>query len=229
MEKNRYPVLTIDGASGVGKGTVAQLLAQFLGFHFLDSGALYRVLAMAAKKHQVVLDNELALEVLARHLDVQFKQDENLSTSILLEGENVTDLIRTEEISHMASQVAALPCVRIALLERQRAFCEAPGLVADGRDMGTVIFPNAMLKVFLIASPEIRAQRRLRQLEKKGVSNVSFEQVLHDINQRDARDSSRKVSPLKPAKDATVIDTSDLSVTDVFEAIKRLIDEKLKN
>lgn len=212
------PVITVDGASGTGKGTISQLLAQRLQWKLLDSGALYRVLALAAYKHSVSLDNEAALEVLAEHLDVQFHATESLSSQIILEGEDVTDTIRTEKLGNAASIVGALPAVRSALLSRQRAFREFPGLVADGRDMGTVVFPDADLKVFLRASPEERAQRRYVQLKEKGI-NVNLSDLLDELHERDRRDQERTVAPLRPADDAVCIDTDHLSIEQVVEKI----------
>ncbi len=218
MIQHKEPVITIDGASGTGKGTVSQLLAKRLGWKFLDSGALYRVLALAAQKHSVALDNEKALEVLAEHLDVQFVAQENELPRIILEGEDVTETIRSEKIGNAASIVAALPAVRAALLSRQRAFRESPGLVADGRDMGTVIFPDAQLKIFLVASPEERALRRYNQLKERGIS-VTLSDLIKELRERDRRDQERTVAPLKPAEDAIRIDTDRLTVDQVVERI----------
>src|SRR3990167_3139925 len=172
MTPQKEAVITVDGASGTGKGTVSQLLAKRLRWKLLDSGALYRVLALAAQKHSVALDNEKALNVLAEHLDVQFIAQENNLTRIILEGEDLTEIIRTEKIGNAASIVAALPAVRAALLSRQRAFRDKPGLVADGRDMGTVVFPDAELKIFLQATPEERAMRRYNQLNRQRMQYV---------------------------------------------------------
>jgi cytidylate kinase len=210
-------VITIDGPSGSGKGTVAGLLAQRLGWKLLDSGALYRLLAFAAGNHAIGLNNEAALKTLAAHLDVQFFPEAD-GQRIMLEGEEVTDLIRTEQVGDGASQVAALPCVREALLQRQRDFCEQPGLVADGRDMGTVVFPRAPLKVFLTAGAEERARRRFLQLKAKG-ENVTLTSLLEEIQARDARDIQRSVSPLMPADDAVVLDSTELSIEQVLECI----------
>lgn len=225
MIDHREPVITIDGASGTGKGTVSQLLAANLGWNFLDSGALYRVLAIAAQKHSVALDNEKALEVLGEYLDVQFIASPDKSPKIILESEDITNTIRTEEVGNMASIVAALPAVRASLLSRQRAFREAPGLVTDGRDMGTVVFPDAEHKFFLTASPEIRAERRYKQLKQQGL-DVNLGSLLEELRQRDKRDSERAIAPLKPAEDAIIIDTDHLSVQQVVEKILEEISRK---
>ncbi len=215
------PVLTLDGPTASGKGTVAHRLAQALGFHVLDSGSLYRVLALAAEHHAVSLDNAPALQVLAAHLDVQFSGDAAGETRIVLEGEDVSKVLRTEACGRSASLVAALPDVRLALLDRQRAFREAPGLVADGRDMGTVVFPDACLKIFLTASVEERAQRRYRQLLDKGF-DASLAALSDDIRARDERDTQRSVAPLRPADDAIVLDSTDMTADDVVRRIMEL-------
>lgn len=213
------PVITIDGPSGSGKGTVAGLLAKQLGWNLLDSGALYRLLAFAAGNHGVDLTNEESLKLLAAHLDVQFIASGNgQGQRIILEGEEVTDLIRNEQIGAGASQVASLPAVRDALLQRQQAFQEMPGLIADGRDMGTVVFPDAPLKVFLTASAEERARRRYLQLKAKG-DDVNLASLLDEIQARDERDTQRAVAPLKPAADAIVLDSTELSIEKVLERI----------
>jgi cytidylate kinase len=215
----KEPVITIDGASGTGKGVVSQLVAKQLGWKLLDSGALYRVLALAAQKHGVALDNESTLTVLAEHLDVQFIAAEiGQPPQILLEGQDVTETIRTEKMGNAASKVGALPSVRTALLSRQRAFREAPGLVTDGRDMGTVVFPDAELKLFLTASPEERAQRRHNQLMQKGI-NVNLGDLIEELRERDKRDQERAVAPLRPADDAVSIDTDHLTIEQVVERI----------
>ena len=206
-------VITIDGPSGSGKGTIAGLLAAKLGWKLLDSGALYRLLAFAAGNHGIDLTNEEALKTLAAHLDVQF-----VDKRIILEGEEVTDAIRNEQVGAGASMVASLPAVREALLQRQRAFREAPGLVADGRDMGTVVFPEAPLKIFLTASAEERARRRYLQLKGK-VDGVSLSSLLDEIRARDERDTQRAVAPLKPAADAIQLDSTELSIEQVLERI----------
>ena len=213
------PVITIDGPSGSGKGTVAGILAKRLGWNLLDSGALYRLLAFAAGNHGVALDNEALLEKLAAHLDVQFiGATDGKPARIILEGDDVTHAIRSETVAAGASKVAALPAVRDALLQRQRAFLEFPGLVADGRDMGTVVFPDAPLKVFLTASAEERARRRYLQLKGK-VDGVSLSSLLDEIRARDERDTQRAVAPLKPAADAIQLDSTELSIDQVLERI----------
>ena len=216
---SQIPVVTIDGPSGSGKGTVAALLAAKLGWKFLDSGALYRLLAFAARNHGVDLTNEEALKVLAAHLDVQFDTAESgQGMCIVLGGEDVTEAIRNEVVGAGASQVAALPAVREALLQRQKAFREAPGLVADGRDMGTVVFPDATLKIFLTASAEERARRRYLQLKAKG-DDVNLASLLDEIRARDERDTQRAVAPLKPADDAIQLDSTALSIEQVLGQI----------
>ncbi|WP_312514549.1 (d)CMP kinase [Stutzerimonas nitrititolerans] len=216
---SQIPVVTIDGPSGSGKGTVAALLAAKLGWKFLDSGALYRLLAFAARNHGVDLTNEEALKVLAAHLDVQFDTaGSGQGMRIVLEGEDVTEAIRNEVVGAGASQVAALPAVREALLQRQKAFREAPGLVADGRDMGTVVFPDATLKIFLTASAEERARRRYLQLKAKG-DDVNLASLLDEIRARDERDTQRTVAPLKPADDAIQLDSTALSIEQVLGQI----------
>lgn len=222
IKPQRAPIITIDGAGGTGKGTISQILAERLGWNFLDSGALYRVLGLAAQKHQVALDNEKALEVLAEHLDVQFIAQKGHFPRIILEGEDVTQLIRTEKIGNAASIVGALPAVRTALLERQRVFRELPGLVADGRDMGTVVFPDAELKIFLKASLEERVSRRYKQLKEGGI-NVNLHDLIEELRERDKRDKERAVAPLKPAEDAICIDTDPLTIDQVVERIMREI------
>ena len=210
-------VVTIDGPSGSGKGTIAALLARELGWAFLDSGALYRLTALAALNQGVDFADTAALAVVATTLDVQFLPAED-GLVILLAGERVGDSLRTEEVGAMASRVAALPAVRAALLQRQRDFARHPGLVADGRDMGTVVFPDATVKVFLTASAEERAKRRFEQLHRKGI-NASFDRLLADIQARDERDSQRTVAPLIPADDAIILDSTQMTIQEVFTAV----------
>lgn len=210
-------VITIDGPSGAGKGTLSQMLARHLGYSLLDSGALYRLVALAAINKQIDLGNEGLLSEIAASLDVVFSLDGD-STRIFLEGNDVTSAIRQESVGMSASQVAAFPAVRAALLERQRAFAAPPGLVADGRDMGTTVFPGADTKLFLTASAEARAQRRYRQLLDKG-ELVNMAALVDDIKERDERDSTRTVSPLKPADDAIVIDSTNMTIGQVFAEI----------
>lgn len=218
MSDRQIPIITVDGPSGSGKGTICQLLSRELGWCLLDSGALYRLVGLAARHHGVELDNEEALVVLAAHLDVQFVARDSDDVQVILEGEEVTDSIRTEAAGKDASMVAAIPAVRDALLERQRAFAEMPGLIADGRDMGTVVFPEAALKIYLDASAEERANRRYNQLINKGVG-ASLQAILKDIQARDERDMNRSVAPLKPAADAIVLDTTVMSITEVLAAV----------
>lgn len=221
------PVVTIDGPGGAGKGTVTQILAKKLGWHLLDSGALYRLTALCALHHDVLLTDEVALTELAKRLDVQFIPGElGEPTLVLLDGEDVSRQIRLESSGERASQVAVLPGVRAALLQRQRDFQVFPGLVADGRDMGTVVFPNAELKVFLTASAEERAERRFRQLKEKGES-VKISALLKEIKTRDDRDMNRSSAPLKPAGDAISIDTSGLSIEKVMFKVYELFESKL--
>jgi cytidylate kinase len=217
------PVITIDGPGGSGKGTVAMRLAERLGWHFLDSGALYRLVAVAALDRGIGPDEEDRLERLARGLNVSFGATED-GVVILLDGNYISGRLRSEEVSAMASKVAVLPAVRSALVERQRAFRKAPGLIADGRDMGTVIFPDAQLKIFLTASAEARAERRYKQLKEKG-ENVTLPRLFREIKKRDERDSSRAVAPLKPAADAHTIDSTEMSINQVLEKILILLEE----
>jgi len=212
------PVIAVDGPSGSGKGTLCRLIAGHLGWNLLDSGALYRLVGLAARNHGLQFDNHAALEVMAGHLDVQFLPGGGDEGRIVLEGDDVTDLVRSEEVGALASRVAAIPPVRSALLGRQRAFRVAPGLVADGRDMGTVVFPDAELKVFLTASAAERAGRRYRQLIGRG-SAVSLPRLVADIEARDRRDTERAVSPLRAAPDAIVLDTTGLAIAEVFERL----------
>ncbi|MDN3486670.1 cytidylate kinase [Pseudoalteromonas haloplanktis] len=221
------PVITVDGPSGSGKGTVCRLLAEKLGWDVLDSGAIYRVLSLAALHHQIALDNEEALVPLAANLDVQFLIDSDTNAGkIILEGEDVTTTIRNEEVGAAASKVAALPRVREALLRRQRAFRTENGLIADGRDMGTVVFPDAPLKIFLTASAEERARRRFVELNERGL-DVTLSGLLQDIRARDDRDMNRAVAPLVPAEDAIELDTSELNAQQVFDKVITLLDSSI--
>ena len=199
------PVIAIDGPSASGKGTVAHAVARRLGFHYLDSGAIYRALAVAARLHDVALDDEPGLAALARAMSLRFE-----GMRVWLEQDDRTDAVRSEQAGNDASAIAALPQVRAALLELQRGFRRAPGLVADGRDMGSVVFPDARLKVFLTATPQVRAERRYKQLMEKGIrANLSV--LLRDIELRDARDASRSVAPLRMSADASPLDTTDIA------------------
>lgn len=218
------PVITVDGPSGSGKGTVCRLLADKLGWDVLDSGAIYRVLSLAALHHQIALDNEEGLVPLAANLDVQFLVDSQTNAGkVILEGEDVTTTIRNEEVGAAASKVAALPRVREALLRRQRAFRTENGLIADGRDMGTVVFQDAPLKIYLTASAQERARRRFVELNTRGL-DVTLSGLLQDIQARDERDMNRTVAPLVPAEDAIEIDTSDLNAQQVFDKVITFLD-----
>ena len=212
------PVITVDGPSGSGKGTIARKVAEALDFHLLDSGALYRLTALAASRRGVDLSEESEVARIASELDVHFGSDASGGEKILLDGEDVSLALRTEESGAGASAVAAQPAVREALLELQRSFRKAPGLVADGRDMGTHIFPDAGLKVFLTASAEERAKRRYKQLKDKGI-DVSLAALSRDIEARDKRDSERSVAPLRPADDARLLDSSSLTIEEVTRKV----------
>jgi cytidylate kinase len=210
------PVIAIDGPSASGKGTVAQGVARALGYHYLNSGALYRAVALAALESGTDLENELNLRDIALNLRGKFEGE-----SIELGGRDVTDVLRSEAVSLAASRISGLPRVREALLDRQRAFRRPPGLVADGRDMGSVVFPDATLKIFLTASAEERAQRRYKQLMDKGM-HATMAALLQDIRERDARDSSRATAPLRQSADAVLIDTTRMSVEQVTEQVLAL-------
>ena len=207
-------IITVDGPSGAGKGTLCYALAEKLGFALLDSGAIYRVTALAALKRNADLTNETALADLARHLDIQFVP-KNGEVNVLLGGMDVSHLIRTQEVADAASKVAVFPQVRAALLQLQQDFAKNDGLIADGRDMGTVVFPDAQVKLFLDASAEERAKRRYNQLQNKGI-NGNFAQILAEIKERDLRDRNRAVAPLKPADDAFLLDSTTLSIDEVI-------------
>jgi cytidylate kinase len=215
------PVVAVDGPSGTGKGTLSLRIAQALGWHFLDSGALYRVLAHHATRSGVDLADEAGVTRLALSLPVEFAAGGS-EPRVFLNAQDVTAAIRTEEGGAAASVVAALPAVRAALLERQRAFREAPGLVADGRDMGTVVFPDAAFKLFLTASPAARAERRYKQLKGKGI-DVNLAALLEDIRRRDQRDEQREVAPLQPAPDAEILDTTNLGIPEVEARVRQLL------
>jgi len=213
MQVNEIPVITIDGPSASGKGTIAQLVAKKLGFHYLDSGALYRLVALKAVQSNTDMQNRDLLADIARNLNIIFKNG-----AIYLDEKIVTDDIRTEECGISASQLAAYPQIRKALTERQRECRQPPGLVTDGRDMGSVIFPNAILKIFLTASAEIRAQRRYKQLIENGM-NANIANLLQDIQKRDERDSNRSIAPLQQGADAKLLDTTSLTISQAQDAV----------
>ncbi|KRT55966.1 (d)CMP kinase [endosymbiont of Ridgeia piscesae] len=215
------PVITVDGPSGSGKGTIAQRVAQSLGWHFLDSGAIYRALGLYAEQQGVGSEEVDALAALARTMPLNFRQDE-----VLLDGKEISALIRTEAVGNAASKVAAIPEVREALLEWQREFARAPGLVADGRDMGTVVFPNAEVKIFLTASPEERALRRYKQLKEKGLS-ANLAGLTVEIRERDERDCNRAVAPLKAAFDALELDSTEMDVDAVYASVMARVRSRL--
>jgi CMP/dCMP kinase len=221
---NTVPVVTIDGPSGAGKGTISQALAKHLGWYFLDSGAMYRLCGLACLKSNIPFEDEAKVAHIARNLDIDFKVAEG-GLETYLDGKEVTQELRTEQGGAAASKVAAIPAVRDALKQRQRAFAQSPGLIADGRDMGTVIFPDAPLKIYLTATAEERAARRFKQLQEAGEA-VNLAAILGDIQARDDRDMNRPVAPLKPADDATIIDSTNMSIDAVFEAILQLIEKR---
>jgi len=227
MNKNTAPpAITIDGPSGSGKGSIAKRLANYLSWHILDSGALYRLTALSAQQQSIALDNIPAVAAVARSLDVEFVAgSKNQPVSVLLSERDVTDRIRTEQCGSMASQIAPYKEVRSALLQRQRDFLKEPGLIADGRDMGTVVFPEANCKLFITASPEERARRRQLQLKQQGHS-VKIAHLLREIKERDDRDMNRSNAPLKPADDAITIDTSEQTLDEVFQTVLAIWQEK---
>ena len=218
------PVITIDGPSGSGKGTIARGVATALGYHLLDSGALYRLVALSVDRHGKADASEEEIAGIAASLDVRFSADDDGRELIWLDDEEVGDQLRTEECGLLASRVASLPAVREALLTLQKSFREAPGLVADGRDMGTVVFPDAGLKIFLTASAEERAKRRHKQLNDKGI-DVSLAALSRDIEDRDRRDSERSVAPLRPAEDARLLDSSNLTIDEVTRTVLEWVQE----
>ena len=217
------PILAIDGPTGSGKGTLSRALARRLGWHLLDSGALYRLVALGARLEGVDVGDPGALAALARRMEVAFSAADESETA-RLNGEDVTQLLRTEDCGALASEIASMPAVREALLARQRRFAVLPGLVADGRDMGSVVFPNATLKVFLTASARARAERRYNQLKEKGI-DVSLPDLSREIARRDERDANRQIAPLKPADDARVLDSTTLSPVEVVARIESWLGE----
>jgi cytidylate kinase len=218
------PVLTLDGPSGVGKGSVARIVADKMGWHLLDSGAIYRGFALAAQSRNIRFDDELDLVGLAEKLDLKFESVEGQELlNVYLDGIEVSKELRTEQTAELASQLAVIAPLRAALLKKQQQFEQTPGLVADGRDMGTVVFPHASYKIYLTASAEERAQRRLKQLQNSAnAGNIS--QILAEVKKRDERDASRKHSPLKPAEDALIIDTTCLTIDEVIARVMALIE-----
>jgi cytidylate kinase len=224
---SQAPVITVDGPSGVGKGTLCQWLAMRLGWRLLDSGALYRLTALAAQRRNLALQDETHVAVVAAELDVAFTPNADGSVRIILDGAEIGDTLRSEITGNAASQVAALPAVRAALLQRQRNFRQIPGLIADGRDMGTVVFPDADLKLFLTASPEERAYRRYKQLIEKGM-DANLDHLVKDIAERDVRDAQRAIAPLKPAADAETLDTTRLEIAEVCAWALALVSRRLR-
>lgn len=218
---NNVKIITIDGPSGSGKGTISRILAEQLGFHYLDSGALYRLLGLVAVRHGIEISINADLTQLAKNMDVSFQTKADGHNIVLLEGEDVTNELRTEETGALASRVAENPRVRSALLERQHQFARLPGLVADGRDMGTKVFPEAQLKIFLTASIEERASRRYKQLLEKG-ENVKLRALEEQVRSRDERDMNRKTSPLAVATDAVEVDSSDLTIQEAVDRVQNL-------
>ena len=218
---NAIPVIAIDGPSASGKGTVAQLVATKLGFHYLDSGALYRIVAFAAQQRNIAWDNAPALAEYAKTLTIEFVNEQ-----VLLDNKDISNEIRTEAIGKGASQVAVHAPLRAALVDMQHGFCKAPGLVADGRDMGTVIFPNAELKIFLTASIETRAQRRYQQLLGKG-QPANYDSILQDLTERDARDKNRASAPLVMAHDAMLLETDNLTISQAVDNVLYNFQQKI--
>ncbi len=229
MNKITIPVICLDGPSGVGKGTICLAIAKYLGWHILDSGSLYRITALQLSRsfseHDVNSINDNQLIEITNNLPVSYGQ-KNGELVIFYNGENITQLIRSEEIAAIASQIAAIPAVRETLLARQRAFLQQPGLVADGRDMGTVVFPDAVLKVYLTASAEERAKRRYKQLKDKGI-DVNLPSLVEELRLRDERDMNRQAAPLKPASDAIIIDTTTLDIKQVTNEVMYWVNQRI--
>jgi cytidylate kinase len=229
MNKSNVPVICLDGPSGVGKGTICLAVAKKLGWHILDSGSLYRITALQVSRKfpetEVVDIDESQLVEIAENLNVTY-EEESGELAIILDGQEISSLIRNEKIGDIASKVAAIPVIRSALLERQRAFLQQPGLIADGRDMGTVVFPDAPLKIFMTASAEERAQRRYKQLKDKGI-DVNLAPLIEELRQRDERDMNRETAPLKPASDAIIIDTTTLDIEQVTKEVMYWVKQRI--
>lgn len=223
--EEKTPVITIDGPSGTGKGTLCHMLADYLNWNVLDSGCIYRVLAFAAIKMNIEINQIDKLVFLAHNLNVKFEMDPHLKSTVILDGVDVLQAIRSEQCGQHASKIGAIPEVREALLARQRAFAQSPGLVTDGRDMGTVVFPKAILKLYLDASIQTRAERRYFQLKESG-NSVSLAEVINELAIRDERDAARSCAPLKPAPDAILVDTTGLTVTQVFKHVLNLLENQ---